>query len=86
MAQDIQRALPRLKGDAPPEEVLKFLPKGVGGVGGGEAKGRRVHESAIPLAGRSLEKAAGREKLRFVVTIGIIVAHEELVEFHFERG
>ena len=37
------------------------------------------------MAGRTLEKAAGKEKLRFGSTICIIVAHEELVKFKFEH-
>ena len=37
------------------------------------------------MAGRALEKVAGKEKLRFGSTISIIVAHEELVEFELEH-
>ena len=77
--ENIKGALQELKGDAPPEELLKFLPKGVKGVGEGKSKDSRVHESAIPLAGRSLGETAGKEKLRCVVTIGVKIAHEELV-------
>ena len=81
MTQNIKGALAGLKGDAPPKELFKPLHEGVEGVGGGKADACRVHERTVPLAGRSLEETAGKEKLRFVVLIGIVVAHKELVEF-----
>ena len=79
MTQNIKGAFAGLKGDAPPKEILKLLHEGVEGVGGGKADACRVHEITVPLAGRSLEGAAVKEKLRFVVTIGSKIAHEELV-------
>ena len=81
LTQDIQSALPELEGIAPSEKILELLNEGVDGVRSGKADGGGIDEGEVPLAGRTLEKAAGNEKLRFGSTIGIIVAHEELVEF-----
>ena len=79
MTQNIKGALAGLKGDAPPKEVLKLVHEVVKGIGGGKSNGCRVHESTLPLAGRSIEETVGKEKLRIVVIIGIRIAHKQLV-------
>ena len=62
-----------LQGDPSSEEVLKFLEEGEESVGGGGAKGGRVHKGVVPISRQALEEVPREDDLSF--RCGIFLRH-----------
>ena len=60
-----------LQGDPPAKEILEFLEEGEESVGGGNARGGRVHKGVVPICREALEEVAREEELRFRCRIGL---------------